>query len=91
MSMNPARTFASAFLPQLWHSLWLYFIAPPLGMLLAAQVYVLCNGRVACAKYHHQNHFFCIFCEYHLEGSPQHFLNRKAEPFCKVLNQIQTK
>ncbi len=64
MSMNPARSFGSAFLPHLWQSLWIYFTAPPLGMLLAAEVYVLCKGRVACAKYHHQNHFRCIFCEY---------------------------
>ncbi len=64
MSMNPARTFGSALLPHLWQSLWIYFTAPPLGMLLAAEVYVLCKCRVACAKYHHQNHFRCIFCEY---------------------------
>ena len=64
MSMNPARTLGSAFLPRLWQSLWVYFTAPPLGMLLAAEVYVLCKCRVACAKFHHQNHFRCIFCEY---------------------------
>src|SRR5262249_46716152 len=33
MSMNPARTFASALLPHLWSSLWIYFTAPLLGML----------------------------------------------------------
>jgi aquaporin Z len=64
MSMNPARTLASAFLPHLWQSLWIYFTAPPLGMLLAAEVHVLLKARVACAKYHHQNNFRCIFCEY---------------------------
>ena len=64
MSMNPARTFGSAFLPHLWQRLWIYFTAPPLGMLLAAEVYVLLKARVACAKYHHQNNFRCIFCEY---------------------------
>jgi len=64
MSMNPARTFGSALLPHLWHSLWIYFTAPPLAMLLGAEVYVLFKGNVACAKYHHQNHFRCIFCEY---------------------------
>jgi len=40
MSMNPARTFASAFPAHIWTALWLYFIAPPLGMLLAAELYV---------------------------------------------------
>jgi len=64
MSMNPARTFGSAFPPHLWQSLWIYFTAPPVGMLLAAEVYVLLNARVVCAKYHHQNSFRCIFCEY---------------------------
>src|ERR1044072_1546847 len=39
MSMNPARTVSSAFGAQVWMSLWIYFVAPPLGMLLAAEVY----------------------------------------------------
>lgn len=64
MSMNPARTFGSAFLPHLWSMLWIYFTAPLLGMLLAAELYLLMKCRVACAKYHHQNNFRCIFCEY---------------------------
>jgi len=36
MSMNPARTLGSAVLPGLWTALWIYFLAPPLGMLAAA-------------------------------------------------------
>jgi aquaporin Z len=39
MSMNPARSLASALPGQLWKALWIYFTAPPLGMLLAAEVY----------------------------------------------------
>jgi aquaporin Z len=65
MSMNPARTFGSAVLPQLWDSLWIYFLAPPLGMLVAAALYLRLKHVVACAKLHHQNQFRCIFCEYH--------------------------
>jgi aquaporin Z len=63
MSMNPARSFSSAAGGQVWMSLWIYFIAPPLGMLLAAEVYRLLNaGRtIACAKLHHHNHERCIF------------------------------
>ena len=63
MSMNPARTFSSAVSARLWMSLWIYFIAPPLGMLLAAEVYQrLSIGRaVACAKLHHHNYHRCIF------------------------------
>jgi len=64
MSMNPARTFGSAFLPHLWTSLWIYFTAPLFAMLLAAEIFPLFHGRVFCAKYHHQNNYRCIFCEY---------------------------
>jgi len=64
MSLNPARTFASAALPRLWDSLWIYFLAPPLGMLAAAAAYLRLNQVVNCAKLHHQNKLNCIFCEY---------------------------
>ena len=63
MSLNPARTFGSAVAAQLWHSLWIYFTAPPLGMLLAAEAYLRRQGisNVLCAKLHHHNHQRCIF------------------------------
>lgn len=63
MSMNPARTFGSAFNARVWNSLWIYFTAPPLGMLLAATGYVRLKGAgaVLCAKLHHHNHKRCIF------------------------------
>jgi aquaporin Z len=63
MSMNPARTLSSAVGAKVWMSLWIYFVAPPLGMLLAAEVYrLLNNGRaIACAKLHHHNNQRCIF------------------------------
>ena len=63
MSMNPARTFSSAVGAQVWMSLWVYFVAPPIGMLLAAEVYQRMNiGRaVVCAKLHHHNNQRCIF------------------------------
>ena len=66
MSMNPARTFGSAFFAGNWTAIWIYFTAPPLGMLAAAQLYLARHGRpaVACAKLHHQNSKRCIFCEY---------------------------
>ena len=68
MSMNPARTFASALPAQLWTDYWLYLTAPLSGMLLAAECYVRTNGvhRVLCAKLHHHNNARCIFhCRYH--------------------------
>jgi aquaporin Z len=67
MSMNPARTFGSALSAQVWTALWIYFLAPPLGMLLAAEQYVRWHGahRVLCAKLHHHNTRRCIFhCSY---------------------------
>ncbi|MFL5494174.1 MAG: MIP/aquaporin family protein [Gemmatimonadales bacterium] len=66
MSMNPARTFGSAFFGGNWTAIWIYFTAPPLGMLAAAQLYLARRGRqaIACAKLHHRNSKRCIFCEY---------------------------
>jgi aquaporin Z len=63
MSMNPARTLSSAVGAEVWMSLWIYFVAPPVGMLLAAEVYQRLNaGRaVVCAKLHHHNNQRCIF------------------------------
>jgi aquaporin Z len=64
MSINPARTFGSAVSARLWTALWLYFTAPILGMLAAAQVYLWGRGahRISCAKLHHQNNKRCIHC-----------------------------
>src|SRR3972149_6436780 len=44
MSMNPARSFGSAFHAQLWTFIWIYFTAPPIGMLLASEVYLRTRG-----------------------------------------------
>jgi aquaporin Z len=40
MSINPARTFASAVSASIWTDFWIYYFAPPLGMLLAAEIYL---------------------------------------------------
>jgi len=61
MSMNPARTFGSAFVGHLWTGLWIYFTAPVLAMQLAAMVYLRSKRTVYCAKYHHYNRHRCIF------------------------------
>ena len=44
MSMNPARTLASAIPSGEWKAIWIYFTAPPLGMLATAQLYRLVCG-----------------------------------------------
>jgi len=50
MSMNPARTFASALPANEFTGLWIYFVAPVAGMLLAAETCVRLGLRVRCAK-----------------------------------------
>jgi hypothetical protein len=40
MSVNPARTFGSAFHAGAWHALWIYSVAPLLGMLAAGEVFL---------------------------------------------------
>jgi aquaporin Z len=72
MSMNPARSFASALAAGEWRALWIYFTAPPLGMLAAAEGYVRRRGlhRVLCAKLDHANARRCIFrCRWSRAGA----------------------
>jgi aquaporin Z len=63
MSMNPARTFASALPGGIWMSIWVYFTAPFIGMLGASFAYQAARrGReVICAKLNHHTHRRCIF------------------------------
>ena len=66
MSMNPARSLGPDVVGDTWRGLWIYFTAPPLGMLLAAETFVRVRGRLAvrCAKLHHDQGP-CIFnCSY---------------------------
>jgi aquaporin Z len=65
MSMNPARSLASAVPAELWTSFWIYLTAPPLGMLLAAELHRWRRRPVMCAKLHHASDRRCIFrCGY---------------------------
>ena len=63
MSMNPARTLGSAVIANHWNSIWIYFVASPLAMLLAAETYVRVKGlkKVYCAKFYHHSTQRCIF------------------------------
>ncbi len=75
MSMNPARSFGSAANAMRWEDLWIYFAAPLVGMLAAAEIYVLARGRpaVLCCKLHHDNAERCIFrCGFVRHTSPAH-------------------
>lgn len=67
MSMNPARTAASAIPSGIWDAFWIYLLAPTGGMLSAAAVFVSRRGlaSVLCAKLHHDSPARCIFrCRY---------------------------
>jgi len=67
MSMNPARSLASAVHAGWWSAFWIYLVAPPLGMLAAAELRLrLVRAPAAlCAKLHHDNPARCIFrCAY---------------------------
>lgn len=63
MSMNPARTFGSAFRSGYWQAIWIYFVAPTVGMLGAAEVFLWVRGGRGpyCAKLDHANNRRCIF------------------------------
>ncbi len=63
MSMNPARTLGSAIFANTWTGWWIYFTAPVLAMLGAAELYVRTRGlkKVFCAKFDHGGTAKCIF------------------------------
>jgi aquaporin Z len=63
MSMNPARTFGSAFCAGYWQAMWIYFIAPTMGMFAGAEIFLWVRGGIPpyCAKLHHDNDKRCIF------------------------------
>ena len=73
MSINPARTAASALPSGIWTSGWVYFTAPILGMLLAAQLYGVIKDSQprACPKLHHGTKQRCIFCGHPGSSQPQ--------------------
>lgn len=64
MSINPARSFGSAFPAHVWDSFWIYLTAPLLGMLAASEFYLWRAGRTAvkCCKLNHNSDKRCIFC-----------------------------
>lgn len=66
MSMNPARSFASAFPGGLWQSFWIYLMAPVIGMQTGAYLYLRARGSaaVSCAKLLHPENQRCIHCGY---------------------------
>ena len=64
MSMNPARSFASALPGGLWDHFWIYVTAPCFGMLCGAQLFLALRGArgTPCAKLVHPAGLRCIHC-----------------------------
>jgi aquaporin Z len=64
MSINPARTFASALPRHYWDYLWLYFTAPVIGMQIAVGIFRLgkLGSEKFCAKLIHEDAYRCIHC-----------------------------
>ena len=62
-SINPARTVGSAVFAHLWTAGWVYFTAPLIGMMGAAEAYLRSYGRdrILCAKLHPDPHYPCSF------------------------------
>ena len=50
MSMNPARSLGSAIPAQAWHGFWIYCIAPPLGMIIASEIYLRTGKKKSRAE-----------------------------------------
>ena len=70
MSLNPARSLATNVPAMQWRSLWVYLLASPLGMLLAAGAIEAWRGpRRACAKLLHTPDQRCIHCGYEPAGT----------------------
>ena len=85
MSMNPARTFAPMLVGGVTTPLWIYFLAPPIGMLAASEVYLRTHGLAAvrCAKLHHPDGRACIF---HCAWPPPARGTSSATPASKPAN-----
>jgi aquaporin Z len=63
-SLNPARSFGPALISWVWHDHWLYWLAPPLGALLAVGAFRLltAGGRdVLTGKLFHVTHYRSVF------------------------------
>lgn len=71
MSMNPARTLASALPGNLWTGFWIYVLAPIAAMQLAVAVHLrrLGAASVQCAKLMHTADQRCIHCGFEPQRS----------------------
>jgi aquaporin Z len=81
-SINPARTTGSAVFANIWTAVWLYFVAPVLGMMTSAEIYLRIYGieNVLCAKLHPDPDYPCPFlCTFPLHLHPDR--THSQEPY----------
>jgi aquaporin Z len=72
-SINPARTTGSVVFANVWTAIWLYFVAPLMGMMTSAEIYIRVYGKenVLCAKLHPDPNYPCPFlCHFPLHRHP---------------------
>ena len=88
MSMNPARSLGPALHASYWHGIWLYFVAPTSGMLVAAEVFLRSRSgfHPYCAKLHHANNKRCIFRHGTAAASRQAILRRERSLFASSVS-----
>ena len=84
-SLNPARSLAPAALMGMFDHLWLYFIGPIAGAVLAVAVYRGIGGEktaTGCAKLHHTDQYPCLFegCGYRRIPAGTVLVQEGAEP-----------
>jgi aquaporin Z len=62
-SINPARTTGSAVIACVWTAVWVYFTAPLMGMMGAAEIFARVYGvdSVLCAKLHPGSKYLCPY------------------------------
>jgi aquaporin Z len=63
-SLNPARSLGPALVSWTWHDQWIYFLAPPLGALLAVVIFRLLTAGerdVLTGKLFHVPHYRSVF------------------------------
>jgi aquaporin Z len=63
MSINPARSLASALPGGMWHAFWIYLTAPILGMWIATRLFTLIKPKTGCAHLStHSTTTTCLHC-----------------------------
>jgi aquaporin Z len=81
-SLNPARTLGPAILAPNYAALWIYFVGPAAGALLAVGAYRgQWGSQTVCAKLYHTEKYRCPFdsCSYRLVAAGETVM-REGEP-----------